>query len=72
VTGFKIPAGVLAQHIAVLGMVEYWHHGTGQFANIEYCDFCGYSKTHGHGQQCIITRLNTALDGATSTSKGVE
>jgi len=55
-----------------LGMVEYWHHGTGQFANIEYCDFCSYSKTHGHGQQCIITRLNTALDGATSTSKGVE
>lgn len=45
-----------------LHQVEYWHNGEGDFANIEYCDFCSYSKSHGHGQQCIITRLNSALE----------
>jgi hypothetical protein len=38
-----------------LRMVDYWHHGEGQFKDIEYCDFCSYSKSHGHGEQCIVT-----------------
>lgn len=41
----------------------YWHFGTGQFSHISYCDYCGYSQSHGHGEQCVIKRLESAVNG---------
>ena len=43
--------------------VQYmWRRGSGDFANTLYCVYCSFSRQHGHGQTCIITRLNKAFD----------
>lgn len=39
-----------------------WFAGSGQFKHILYCSYCHYSQTHGHGENCIIVRLNSALE----------
>jgi hypothetical protein len=38
-----------------------FHKGDGPFAQIEYCDFCSYSREwiaeHGHGPGCLLQVL---------------
>lgn len=45
---------------------ETWHDGEGQFKHIKYCVFCHYSQSHGHGENCLLTRLDS------TTSEGSE
>jgi hypothetical protein len=52
-----------------LTTVPIFHDGDGQFKHIKYCTFCSYSKTHGHGENCIISRLNSALETSGEQSK---
>jgi hypothetical protein len=42
--------------------VEIWHDGEGQFQHIRYCTFCSYSQSHGHGEKCLLTRLESAVN----------
>lgn len=32
-----------------------------RFANISYCRYCDYSAGHGHGETCVILRLEEAI-----------
>jgi len=53
-----------------LARQNIWHKGEGDFCDTLYCDYCSYSQQHGHGQTCIITRLNKALDASALQNKG--
>lgn len=44
----------------LLEHTETWHYGEGQFQHIKYCNFCSYSQAHGHGDNCLLTRLDSA------------
>lgn len=54
---------LLADSLKALQEKPYWHFGDGQFSNISYCDYCGYSQSHGHGEKCVIPRLESAVNG---------
>jgi hypothetical protein len=46
-----------------LQTIKIFERGSVPFNNIWYCVFCHYSQSHGHGETCIILRLDSALDG---------
>lgn len=39
-----------------------YHNGQNQFKHIRYCRLCSYSQAHGHGDNCIITKINAAFE----------
>ena len=41
-----------------------FQYGIGSFAHIQYCKFCHYSMSHGHGDKCLIVRLERATGSA--------
>lgn len=59
---------LLASCKSALEQSPVWQAGTGQFENIKYCRYCHYSFAHGHGPDCLLTRL----ERATSLNGGVE
>lgn len=50
---------------AAIESKPYWHFGQGQFSDIAYCDYCHYSQSHGHGENCVVARLERAVPSAT-------
>jgi hypothetical protein len=51
---------LLRDSLAALQKKPYWHFGDDQFSHISYCDYCGYSQSHGHDEDCVIARLEAA------------
>lgn len=41
---------------------DIWKYGDHQFSHILYCQYCHYSQTHGHGDNCITVRLQSACE----------
>lgn len=41
-----------------LETMKVFERGSVPFNNIWYCVFCHYSQDHGHGDKCILTRLD--------------
>lgn len=40
--------------------VETWRNGENKgFEHIQYCAFCSYSREHGHGENCLLARLES-------------
>lgn len=47
---------------AALYQHDIWRHGeTEGFEHILYCRYCHYSQSHGHGDSCLIVRLDAAV-----------
>lgn len=39
---------------------EVWRWGEAPFQKIKYCRYCSYSQDHGHGDNCVLARLERA------------
>jgi hypothetical protein len=52
---------LLKDALAALQRKPYWHFGEGSFSHILYCDYCGYSQSHRHGESCIVKRLESVV-----------
>lgn len=37
------------------------HNGDGQFSHIRYCRYCSYSSSHGHDEDCVVSKLERAV-----------
>lgn len=51
------------------GHIDVWRAGDPPFGHIQYCRFCHYSQSHGHGDDCIIKRLHDAVAVADTEAK---
>lgn len=49
---------------------DVWKRGEHDgLKNIYYCRYCSYSQSHGHGEDCIIPRLEAATSPDVSGEK---
>lgn len=52
---------LLVESLRVIKQAPMWEFGKHKgFEHIQYCRHCSYSLSHGHGEGCIVVRLERA------------